>query len=84
MWSVGSKCMAPFSEDDQYYRATIVSIATDRQGNKRATVKFSGYTSDENETVDLVRLKERTVRKQQRSDTLSRSSVTCKCTLNAQ
>ncbi|XP_072024091.1 uncharacterized protein [Amphiura filiformis] len=69
MWSTGDKCMAPFSEDDQYYRATIVSIATDCQGNRRATVKFSGYTSEDNETVDLVRIKERTVRRQHRSGT---------------
>ena len=61
--------MAPFSEDGKHYRATIQAITTDCQGNKRAEVRFSGYTSDQNETVDVTRVKKRTVRIQQKKTT---------------
>ncbi|XP_033636346.1 DNA excision repair protein ERCC-6-like 2 isoform X2 [Asterias rubens] len=61
-WRVGDKCMAPYSEDSMYYRASIQSIHTNQRGNILATVQFSGFAEDENEQVNVRCLKKRPAR----------------------
>ena len=63
-WHVGDKCMAPYSEDTLYYRAAIQSIIKNQQGNLLATVRFSGFSEEENETINVRHLKKRPSRVQ--------------------
>ncbi|XP_038068189.1 DNA excision repair protein ERCC-6-like 2 [Patiria miniata] len=61
-WHVGGKCMAPYSGDGAYYRACIQSLTRRHQGRLMASVRFSGFTEEEDEIVDVRHLKKRPVR----------------------
>lgn len=57
MWKVGDSCLAPYSGDNELYLAVIQEIKN--EGNHRtACVRYLDYSSDENEIVPLVKLKE--------------------------
>ncbi|XP_060073499.1 DNA excision repair protein ERCC-6-like 2 [Ylistrum balloti] len=52
VWSVGELCMAPYSKDTEYYKAKIRKL-TRKHSNVIATVCFDGYSSEDNEDVDV-------------------------------
>ncbi|XP_022089252.1 DNA excision repair protein ERCC-6-like 2 [Acanthaster planci] len=61
-WQVGDKCMAPYSGDGLHYRACIKTLTKKLQGRVMASVRFSGFTEEEDEIVDVRHLKKRPAR----------------------
>ncbi|XP_030852583.1 uncharacterized protein LOC115928803 [Strongylocentrotus purpuratus] len=59
-WSIGDKCMAPFSGDGSLYKAVIRKIEEDGDGRKMAEVHYKGFLPEDNELVPLEDLKEMT------------------------
>ncbi len=57
VWAKGDECIAQYSGDGHWYEATIRKLSKNDRGQKVAWVKFSGYSSDENEEVKLSQLK---------------------------
>ncbi|XP_041475305.1 DNA excision repair protein ERCC-6-like 2 [Lytechinus variegatus] len=57
-WSVGDKCMAPYSGDSSLYKAVILKLEEDGEGCKMAEVQYKGFSSEDNELVYVEDLKD--------------------------
>ncbi|XP_063962861.1 DNA excision repair protein ERCC-6-like 2 isoform X2 [Lytechinus pictus] len=57
-WSVGDRCMAPYSGDSALYKAVIQKLEEDGEGHKMAEVQYKGFSSEDNELVYVVDLKD--------------------------
>ncbi|KAL9951050.1 hypothetical protein ACROYT_G043643 [Oculina patagonica] len=64
VWRKGNSCLAPYSGDNQYYEAVIVSIQDTSSGHGEAVVTFIGYESEGSEVVPVTALRKTTTEHQ--------------------
>ena len=57
VWCRRDLCLVRWLGDGQYYPAAIKRFTTDGDGNKKALVTFTGFSSDNDELVDVTSLK---------------------------